>query len=94
VAKQSSDEIINALQRKIERTLIPMIVELGNIRVNVHELLDLSVGDVLQLETKTEDDLSIIIGSNEKFKCKPGVSGKKLAVQISKIISKGEDGDE
>lgn len=94
VAKQSSDEIINALQRKLERTLIPMVVELGNIRVNVHELLDLSVGDVLQLETKTDDDLSIIIGSNEKFKCKPGVSGKKLAVQISQIISKGEDGDE
>ncbi|MBP2642429.1 MAG: fliM [Firmicutes bacterium] len=94
VAKQSSDESINTLQKKIERSLIPVIVELGNITVNVHELLNLAVGDVLQLETKTDVDLDVIIGTNAKFKCKPGRSGKKLAVQISQIIAKGEDGDE
>ncbi|HMM21569.1 MAG TPA: flagellar motor switch protein FliM [Selenomonadales bacterium] len=94
VARQSSDENISALQRKIERTLIPMVVQLGSITINVHELLDLAVGDVLQLETKADSDLNIIIGSNEKFKCKPGIAGKKLAVQVTQIITKGEDGDE
>jgi len=94
VSKQTSDDTISALQRKLERSLIPMIVELGSININVHELLNLAVGDVMQLETRTNDDLSVIIGTNAKFKCKPGVAGKKLAVQISQIIAKGEDGDE
>jgi flagellar motor switch protein FliM len=94
MAKQASDEGISALQRKLEQTLIPLVVELGVIRVNVHELLGLSPGDVLQLETRVEDDLKITVGSSEKFRCKPGISGKKLAVQITEIIAKGEDGDE
>jgi len=94
MAKQSSDENINALQRKIEKTLIPVVVQLGKISVNIHELLDLSPGDVLQLETKSDSDLNIVIGTSEKFRCKPGISGKRLAVQITEIISKGDDGDE
>lgn len=94
VTRQSSEENISALQRKLEKTPIPVIVQLGIINVHVHELLNMEVGDVLQLETKAESDLGIIIGTNEKFKCKPGVSGKKLAVQISQIVSKGDDGDE
>ena len=60
----------------------------------MQELLDLAVGDVLQLESKIESDLSVIIGSNEKFKCKPGLTGNKLAVQITKIVPGGDEKDE
>ncbi|MEG6585890.1 flagellar motor switch protein FliM [Dendrosporobacter sp. 1207_IL3150] len=94
VSKQEHPEHISALQRKLERTLIPMVVELGQITVKVNELLDLAVGDVLQLETKVGSDLSVIIGHREKFRCKPGVSGKKVAVQISQIVMEGDDSDE
>jgi flagellar motor switch protein FliM len=94
MAKQATDEGISALQRKLEQTLIPLVVELGTIGVNVHELLGLTPGDVLQLETRMDEDLKITVGSNEKFRCKPGISGKKLAVQITEIIAKGDDGDE
>jgi len=94
VSKQAMPEHINALQRKLERALIPMVVELGKITVTVQELLELSVGDVLQLETKVGNDLSVIIGQKEKFYCKPGISGKKVAVQITEIISEGDDSDE
>ncbi len=93
-AKQSSPEIMNVLQRKLERTLIPVIVELGRATVTVHELLDLGVGDVLQLETKAEEDLNILIGNREKFKCKPGLVGHRTAIQITQVISQGDDNDE
>lgn len=94
MAKQSTDENVHALQRKLERTLIPVVVELGKISINVHELLDLQLGDVLQLETKAGSNLGVVIGSNEKFLCQPGIAGKKMAVQVTEIIAKGEDGDE
>jgi flagellar motor switch protein FliM len=93
-AKQASPESISVLQRKLEKTMIPAIVELGRATVTVHELLDLGVGDVLQLETKAENELSVIIGNREKFKCKPGLVGHKNAVQITQVISQGDDNDE
>lgn len=93
-AKQSSPETVSTLQRKLEKTLIPVITELGRATITVHELLSLGVGDVLQLDTKVEDDLSIIIGSREKFKCKPGLVGNRNAVQITQVISQGDDNDE
>jgi flagellar motor switch protein FliM len=94
ISKQDNPEHILALQKKLEKTLIPMVVELGQITVKVQELLELAVGDVLQLETRVDNDLSIIVGHKEKFRCKPGVSGKKVAVQISQIITEGDDNDE
>lgn len=94
VAKQSSIESISSLQRKLENALVPMIVELGRVTVTVKELLDLSVGDVLQLETAMNSELKILIGKKEKFSCKPGLSGKRLAVQITGSIAKGDDENE
>lgn len=94
VTKQSSLESISTVQRKLEKTLIPIIVELGRVSITVQELLDLSVGDVLQLETRVNDDLNVMIGHREKFKCKPGLYGKHLAVQITGNIEKGDDENE
>lgn len=94
VAKQSLPEHINAIQRKLERALIPMIIELGGATVTVQELLGLTVGDVLQLDSKIKDDLAIMIGQREKFHCKPGLAGSKMAVQITQVISEGDDNDE
>ncbi len=94
VMKQSSDETINLMQRKLAKSSIPVKVELGHVSLNIQELLALSVGDVLQLETKHTDLLSVIIGQREKFKCKPGLSGNRLAVQIAQIINEGDENDD
>lgn len=91
ISKQPTEEHNNALQRKLEKTLIPMVVELGRAIVSVQELVELTVGDVLQLETKSEQDLSVLIGQKEKFRCRPGLAGNKLAVQITKIVTEGDD---
>jgi len=64
---------------------------LGQASVTVRELLELEVGDVLPIDTKISDDLSMLIGLREKFKCKPGVVGNKLAVQITQVIGKGDE---
>lgn len=94
VAKQSSDESMSALQKRLAKTPIPLTVELGHTNVTVQELLNMAIGDVLQLDSKIEEDLSIIIGQREKFKCKPGLSAKHVAVQITQISAEGDDKDE
>lgn len=94
VARQSLPEHISAIQKKLERTLIPMNVELGRATVTVQELLGLCLNDVLQLEQKAAEELSLIVGRKEKFKCKPGLAGNRMAVQITGVISEGDDNDE
>ncbi|SDF39153.1 flagellar motor switch protein FliM [Sporolituus thermophilus] len=92
--KQATQENITTLQRKLQRTSVPVIVELGRATVTVQDLLDLAVGDVLQLESRFDGELSVIIGQREKFKGKPGLVGGKIAVQITEVMLKGDENDE
>ena len=88
-------EQVEILQRKLERTQVPMVVELGSIDISIREFLTLGFGDVLQLDTKVKDELKCIIGTKPKFYCRPGTSGKKAAVQITRVAAEGdEDTDE
>ena len=97
VSKDDDPEQIKILQRKIERTKVPFLVEMGDIDITISEFLTLGFGDVLQLDTKVDDELKCRIGRKAKFFCRPGTSGKKMAVQITRILSEDEilnEGDE
>lgn len=95
VSKDDNPQQVEILQRKIERSHVPFIVEMGSINISIREFLTLGFGDVLQLDTKVKDPLVCRVGSRSKFYCRPGTSGKKMAVQITGMISEGdEDTDE
>ena len=95
VVKENHPEQVEILQKKIAKTSIPLIVELGSIHISIREFLTLGFGDVLQLDTKVKDELKCIIGQKPKFYCRPGTYGKRAAVQITRIAPEGdEDTDE
>ena len=97
VSRDDDPEQVKILQRKIERTKVPFLVEMGDINITINEFLTLGFGDVLQLDTKVDDELKCRIGRKAKFFCRPGTSGKKMAVQITRILSEDEilnEGDE
>ncbi len=94
VAKQALPEHINAIQRKLEKAFIPILVELGRTTITVQELLGLVVNDVLQLESKIKDDLNVIVGQRKKFRGQPGLTGHKVALQITQVISEGDDNND
>ena len=95
VAKEDNPEQVEILQKRIKRTSVPLIVELGSIDISIREFLTLGFGDVLQLDTKVKDELKCLIGKKPKFYCRPGTSGKRSAVQITGVVTEGdEDTDE
>jgi len=97
VSKDDDPEQVKILQKKIERTKVPFLVEMGDINITINEFLTLGFGDVLQLDTKVDDELKCRIGRKAKFFCRPGTSGKKMAVQITRILNEDEilnEGDE
>jgi len=91
VSKDDNPEQVKLLQKKIERTKVPFVVQLGELNLTINEFLTLGFGDVLQMDTRVDDNLLCLVGKRPKFYSRPGKSGKKMAVQITKIISEGDE---
>lgn len=90
-AKDDKQSNVEFIRKKLNKTKVPFVVEVGRVQITIREFLTLGFGDVLQLNTKVKDDFPCMIGSNAKFLCRPGTFGKKLAVQITQVVQKGED---
>ena len=94
IARAGSKTNVTQMQKKLERTLVPLTVELGRINVTVAEMLDLTIGDVVRLDARVNEELPVIIEQHQKFKCKPGSSNNRIAVQITQVVAEEEDGHE
>ena len=92
ISKDETEDQVAVIQSKLAKTLVPFVVEVGQVQISIREFLTLGFGDVLQLGTKVKEDFKCRIGKNTKFLCRPGTSGKKMAVQITEIIQ--PEGDE
>ena len=92
ISKDETEDQVAIIQSKLERTYVPFVVEVGQVQITIREFLTLGFGDVLQLGTKVKEDFKCRIGKNTKFLCRPGTSGKKMAVQITQIVEpEGDD---
>jgi flagellar motor switch protein FliM len=69
---------------------VDMIVPLGNASITGAELMDLGVGDVIQLDTNMEDLLDIIIQDRPKFAGHPGICRGQRAIQIERAVKTNE----
>lgn len=90
-SRESTSENIAALRKKIEKARVPIVVELGKTSITIRELLEIQSGDVLKLDTKSDEELDIYIGSNKKYTGLPGINGSKMAVQITSVVKEGDD---
>ncbi|MGE5507369.1 MAG: flagellar motor switch protein FliM [Chitinophagales bacterium] len=86
-------ETLEALRRRVERTMVEAVVVLGQTPLAVSEILDLQRGDVIALSNKASDPLEFRVGNKVKFKARPGLIGSKVAVEITQVIREG-DSDE
>lgn len=80
----SSNEIFEFIQ-EVE---IDVCAKLGDTKISINDLLNLEVGDVVLLDQKINDDITVSIGDAKIYKAKPGVMGVKKAIEITNIIGK------
>ena len=71
-------EKIAQLKEKVKSVIIPVEVELGTATVKAGDLLNLEVGDVIELDRKRTENVDVRIGSLTKFKATPGKLGESL----------------
>jgi flagellar motor switch protein FliM len=85
VRRGTTTENLNVLKEKLATVDVNVVAEIGKIQIPVRDVLALRVGDVIRLyNVRVGDTFSLNIGSKKKFLCRPGVIGKKMAVQILK----------
>ncbi|MCR2820711.1 flagellar motor switch protein FliM [Lederbergia panacisoli] len=93
-AKVRKPEEVALLEEKIKEAHIELTVELGVSTITIHDFLSLSLGDVIELNSRIDDPLTIKLGEKPKFIGQPGKRNKKMAVQIIDNIKEGEGDNE
>ena len=92
--KTRAPEEIEMLQVRVNKAALPIVAELGSSSITVHELLNLTVGDVITLNKSVNEGLRINVGEKLKYYGNPGAVKGKMAIQISEIVEEGADEDE
>lgn len=78
------------IKKQMEKTFLPVAVELGQSSITVSDLLKLEVGDMLMSTRRINEDIEISISGQKKLTGKIGnVEGKKAVKVTGKI--KNED---
>jgi len=77
--------------KRLLKTNVLVTAELGETQITLKDFLSLDVGDVLQLQTKTDDDIDVYVGNKLKFRGRPGQVGKSIAVQTTAVVKDRED---
>ncbi len=72
-------------------TPLEMVVPLGKSVITGAELLDLEVGDIIQLDTRIDDLLPGLLDGQIKFKGYPGLCKGQRAFKIERVITSPED---
>ncbi|MBI2950747.1 FliM/FliN family flagellar motor switch protein, partial [bacterium] len=69
----------------------PVRAVLGRVEVPFGEVLTLRVGDVVKLDTEVKDPTVEYDGAKPKFLGRPGLVGRRKAVQITTKIPKEDE---
>jgi len=92
VRRGTTTENLNILRERLSTVDVMVVAEIGSMNLTVREVLSLVVGDVIRLpDVRYGDPMVLNVGNRPKFLCKPGVVGKKLAVQIIKKLEDVEE---
>lgn len=89
--KATIPEEVEMLEQRVKKTKLPIIAELGETSITIHEFLNLTNGDVLTLNKPVEEGLKIKVGDKLKFYGSPGSIKDRLAIQIDQIVNEGAE---
>lgn len=84
---ENYEEYVETVLKKVS---IPVKAILGTSSVSVADFVNLQPGDVIRLNTRVEDELSVYVGNIKKFTALPGASKDCYAVKVVSVIREGE----
>ena len=92
VRRGATTENLNVLRERLSAIDVPLVAEVGHISLAMKDVMSLQPGNVIRLSgTRVGDPMTLKLGNRPKFDCRPGVVGKKLAVQVTRKIEDIEE---
>jgi flagellar motor switch protein FliM len=92
--KEKLPEEVEFIEKKIFKTDLDVVAELGKTTILINDFLHMDVGDVIILDNSINKPLEVKVGNRTKFVGQPGVVNKKVAVQVLDEMKGGELDDE
>ena len=89
--KESNDgDYSPYVESLIRRVDAPVKAVLGHSVITVNDFVGLQVGDIIRLDRKADEELTVYVGNIKKFMAMPGKSGDNYAVRVTSIIREEE----
>ncbi len=88
--KERSGVFEDRILQLLEDILIPLHVYAGETKLQVNDILELSEGDVIMLNRKTEQPANMYVNNLLKFAVDLGVVGVRKGVKVKKILKEME----
>jgi flagellar motor switch protein FliM len=89
-SRKMSDEVAVATRaavfKTVRKAMLPVDAVLGEVDLPLQDILDLEVGDIVQLDSDVKDPIEILIGGLPRFDARPGRRGEKSAVQLGNVL--------
>ena len=94
VRRGATTENLNVLRDRLAGIGVPLVAEVGDITLSMRDVMALQPGNVIRLSnSRVGDPMIMKLGNRPKFECRPGVVGKKIAVQITRKIEDIEESE-
>jgi flagellar motor switch protein FliM len=77
---------INRVKEQIMQTTANIVVKLGEASIQVRDLMNLEVGDIIQLDTDATMPLSVMVEGIPKFKGIPGLLRGNRAIRVTESM--------
>ena len=89
LASQKTKSGVDVHARTMEQNLgtveLGLSVHLAQLPISLKELVQLKEGDLVRLRNTTEDNVEVLVNNRPKFEARPGLSGRRIAVQVMNI---------
>lgn len=73
------------------KAVVPVTVILGTVDLPLKELINLSVGDVIELDAHIDSPLTVQVANKKQFQGRVGKSRKRLGIQITRVYREQDD---
>ena len=87
IRRGSTSENLKIIKEKLQNIFVETSAELGSMQLPLSDILNLQKGDVVKFtDTKITDPVIFKRGNRKKFLCRPGISGSRMAVQLTGVM--------
>ena len=89
--RENLDDKHEQLRRHLDKTSLTLSARFDNGTASLGDLVNLTVGDVIWLDSNLQRELQVLVEGKPKFRGRPGTQGARLAVQITKVLEENSD---